>query len=186
MVRPPACSRLRRLLARFEQARSGSTAVEFALVALPFLALLFAIIELGMIYLISTTLSDATTDVAREIRTCQLQGKVSVQKDLETDICNDGAMTWLGGLCTSNIYSDSTVYTSFSASNSASSPISSKTLNMSSNNAVNIGAAGDIVLLRTYYTWGLVVPGLDGLVAQLSNGNFVVEAAAVFRNEPCT
>ncbi|MBV9511491.1 MAG: pilus assembly protein [Caulobacteraceae bacterium] len=186
MVRPPARSRLRRLLARFEQARSGSTAVEFAILALPFLALLFAIIELGMIYLIATTLSNATTDIARQIRTCQLQGTVSTQKNLETDICNDGAMAWLGASCTGNIYSDSTVYTTFSAANSATSPISSKTLNMSSNNAVSLGAAGDIVLLRTYYTWGLVAPGLDGLVAQLSNGQFVVEAAAVFRNEPCS
>ena len=68
-----AGGRLGRMLARFAKTRRGSAAVEFAMVALPFLALIFGILELSMIYLVSTTLENATADTARKIRTGELQ-----------------------------------------------------------------------------------------------------------------
>jgi Flp pilus assembly protein TadG len=46
--------------------RSGATAVEFGLVAVPFLALVLGIFELALIFLVSGTLDTATAAVARE------------------------------------------------------------------------------------------------------------------------
>src|SRR5665213_1491389 len=94
----PSIGRLRRQLARFEQARSGSTAVEFAMLALPFLALIFGIVELGLIYLIATTLGNATTDASRQIRTCQLQqAGGATAATFKTLICNE--LSWMGSNC---------------------------------------------------------------------------------------
>ena len=66
--------RARRFLRRFGSARRGATAVEFAFVALPFLTLLFAVLELGMVFLVSTTLQNAADAAGRQIRTGELQG----------------------------------------------------------------------------------------------------------------
>jgi len=47
-----------------------------------------------------------------------------------------------------------------------------------------MGGPGDIVLVRTYYPWQLVTPFLDGSVANLSNGQMLIQSATTFRNEP--
>ena len=53
------------LLLRFAAARRGTTAIEFAIIALPFCVMLFGIIELGMVFLVSVTLQNATDNAAR-------------------------------------------------------------------------------------------------------------------------
>ena len=41
-------------LRRFARARRGATAIEFSIIALPFCALMFGAIELGMVFMAST------------------------------------------------------------------------------------------------------------------------------------
>ena len=47
----------------------GAVAVEFAIIALPFFALLFAIIELAIIFFLNSSLESSTFEAARKIRT---------------------------------------------------------------------------------------------------------------------
>ncbi len=47
----------------------GAVAVEFAIIALPFFALLFAIIELAIIFFLNSSLESATFETARKVRT---------------------------------------------------------------------------------------------------------------------
>jgi len=174
-------ARLRGALNRFSRGRSGSTAVEFAMLAMPFLGLLFGIIELGMIYLISTTLDNATTDAARQIRTGQLQtagGATSIS--FATLVCNE--MTWLGSNCSANLSVDVRTFTTFSSTN-VPEPIANGKFT-SSSLLFQMGNSGDIVLVRTFYPWTLVTPFLDGSVANLGNGQMLIESATTFRNEP--
>ena len=63
----------RKILRRFRRNRRGSAAVEFALVAPLFFGLLFAIIELAMVFFASQVLETATQDSARMIMTGQAQ-----------------------------------------------------------------------------------------------------------------
>ena len=63
----------RRLLRHFLRNREGATAVEFALVALPFLAILFAIIELALNFWVTQVLENAVSDASRRIYTGQFQ-----------------------------------------------------------------------------------------------------------------
>lgn len=53
--------------------QEGATAVEFALVAIPFFALVFAIVELAIIFFISSALSHAVGETGRLIRVGQFQ-----------------------------------------------------------------------------------------------------------------
>ena len=57
----------------FVRAQDGATAVEFALVALPFLALAGATLEAGVTYFGQEILQQATTDAGRQIYTGQFQ-----------------------------------------------------------------------------------------------------------------
>jgi Flp pilus assembly protein TadG len=58
-------------LRRFRRNRSGSAAVEFALVAPMFFALIFAIIETGMVFFAGQVLETAVQDGGRLIYTSQ-------------------------------------------------------------------------------------------------------------------
>jgi len=172
------------LLVRFQQAHSGSAAVEFAMLALPFLGLVFGIIELGMIYLLDTTLENATVDAARQIRTCQLQQTASPSATtFQTLVCNE--MTWLGTNCAAKLQVDVRTFSSFAGTNNQANPVSNGVFQTSSLQ-FQMGSAGDIVLVRTYYPWTLITPFLDGSVQDLSNGTKLISAASAFRNEPCT
>lgn len=174
-------ARARRLVARFARGRGGSAAVEFAMVAFPFLALIMGILEISMIYLVSTTLENATADVARQIRTGQMQmaGGATAQT-FSTAIC--GELTWLGSACSSNLYVDVRTFASFS-SMTQSSPVQNGAVNTASLQ-FNPGTAGQIVLVRAFYQWTLFTPMLDQIAATMNGGSTLITATAAFRNEP--
>ena len=65
--------RLRKRIQRFADARGGAAAVEFALISVPFFLLLFGIIELALVFLLSTTLDNAAVEASRTIRQCALR-----------------------------------------------------------------------------------------------------------------
>jgi len=63
----------KRGVGRFRRDRKGSAAVEFALVAPIFFALLFAILETGFVFFAGQTLETVTQDVSRLVMTGQAQ-----------------------------------------------------------------------------------------------------------------
>ena len=84
----------RRDLRRLIAARDGATVVEFAIISLPFLALFASILELGLMFMASTTIDAATEAAARQIRTGQLQAGANNTADgFKTMVC-DG-MSWI-------------------------------------------------------------------------------------------
>ena len=63
----------KRLFRAFRRNNRGSAAVEFSLIAVPFFALFFAIVETGIVFFASQVLETATQDSARMIMTGQAQ-----------------------------------------------------------------------------------------------------------------
>ena len=63
----------RSLIRRFIKAKDGVAAVEFALIAAPFFMLLFAILEVAMIFFSSLVLENGVINAARTIRTGEFQ-----------------------------------------------------------------------------------------------------------------
>ena len=175
---------LSRQTRRFARGRRGATAVEFAMIALPFFALLLGIFEVGMIFLISTTLEDATNAAARQIRTGALQtgGTTETAQLFANQICA-GRMSWLGLQCAANLEVDVRTFSQFQ-SVSLPSPITNGSLQPQSQLLFQMGGPGDIVLVRTYYPWKLIAPLLDGMTAQTGGGQTLISATATFRNEP--
>ena len=66
-------SRLQRKLAEWANENRGQTAVEFALIAAPFFFIIFGLMEICLIFIMSTVLEHAVSDSSREIRTGQAQ-----------------------------------------------------------------------------------------------------------------
>ena len=104
-------------LRRFGKNRNGSAAIEFGLVLLPFVALLFAIIETAIIFLASQALETAVANSARLILTGQAQNGGFDQTTFKTAVCNN-----IHGLfdCANGVYVDVRSFTNFAAINLAS------------------------------------------------------------------
>jgi Flp pilus assembly protein TadG len=176
----------------------GSAAVEFALVALPFLACLFAIIEVGLVFLAGQVLETAVGDASRMILTGQMQSQsqgltpeqaVAKFKD---QICTTSVKTLF--TC-DNIQFDVQPVSSWSPTSNPNAPSASGVLNTplinpttkqlnTANFTYNPGTQCQIVVVRVAYEWPTFVPTLGLDLANLADGNHLLTSTAVFRNEP--
>jgi len=166
-------------LRRFARARRGATAVEFAMIALPFLALMFATLELGMMFVLSTSLESSAQDAARTVRTGQLQTSGLSQTDYKNAICNN--LGWLSGDCQANLYIDVRTFPTFAAV-TAPPPVTNGAVDPSKL-VFQPGVACSIELARAFYNWTLLAPDLSG-VSHLNGDRVLLTAASAFRNEP--
>jgi Flp pilus assembly protein TadG len=179
-TQPPAIRRRLRLrFFRFAGDRRGSAAVEFAIVSLPFLALLGAIFESAIAFLAGQVLDTAVSDAARLIRTGQAQAAGYNASAFSTQVCNRlYAFFDCGGLSI-----DSKVYTSFS-SIPTTSPIDSNKNFSTSGFTFQMGGSSDIVVVRVFYQFPVNFNYLGLNLANLANGKRLLSGTAAFRNEP--
>jgi Flp pilus assembly protein TadG len=167
------------LLRRFRRNRRGSAAVEFALVAPVFFALLFAIIEVALMFFATQVLETITQTAARQILTGQPQNASMTQAQFKSYVCSQiPALFSCAG-----IYVDVESQPSFQNINI--SPPFDGSGNFTPATNYCPGNAGQVVMVRLQYVWPLFVTGLGFNMANW-NGNRVLWATAVFQNEPFT
>lgn len=172
--------RLRRKFAAWATERRGATAVEFALIAAPFFFIVFGLMEVCLLFIMSTVLEHAVSEASREIRTGQAQEAGFSEVDFRTSVCDE--MFGLMG-CDSNLHIDVQKLSGFGAAN-LDMPIDADGNFDESGFAFQPGSANDIVAVRVYYEWTLVTPLMSKPLANLANGKHLLQASAVFRNEP--
>jgi Flp pilus assembly protein TadG len=167
---------------KFRQADQGATALDFALVALPFIFLMVSLLELAAVFLVYTTLENALANDARTIRTGQMQtsGTPPTAASFTTAICNN--MGWLQSTCSSQLQVDVRTETQF-ANPTEPDPMSTGTFN-SAVLTFTPGTAGQIVLVRAFYQWPLFMPVMDAALSKARNGIAVIVATTTFVNEP--
>jgi Flp pilus assembly protein TadG len=195
--REPAPGALRRLLSRFRSDRGGATAVEFAMVAVPFFGLLFAIFETSFVFLAQEGLDAATTTAARQVMTGQAQGTSTITTAAQfanSLICSPTppAKRILPDFINcAKLIVDVSQASTFANVNVSKSFYTNPTMNY------NPGGANCIVVVRVVYPMpvylsiiagnGLVATGQDNTAGQTSyNGSmkYIIMSTAVFRNEP--
>lgn len=180
-MRKFADHRLNRAARAFVRAERGATAVEFALISLPFMLLMFGIIELMLVFLVTITLENAVEKASRRIRTGEFQTSAATNKsDFKALVC--GGMSWLGGDCADNLNVDVRTFNDF-ASLASNNPLPASTFT-EGQTCFSPGEAGDIVLVRAYYKWQLITPMLDGALQNTGDGYRRISMATAFRNEP--
>jgi Flp pilus assembly protein TadG len=178
---------------------AGTATVEFAIVAVPFLALVFAILETAFIFFAQQALENAAVSAGRLIMTGQAQsnyqnsGQPMTASQFKTAAC-----AAISGIlnCNTNLIVDVQTYTSFAAANSGnatSAPLNAQgVLQVNPNTPpFNMGGPGDIVVVVLMYQWPAWVslPGLTSLMDLASGSNQPVTgrllmATSVFVNEP--
>jgi Flp pilus assembly protein TadG len=171
--------RLARVMRRFIRQQDGTSAIEFGLIAAPFLALVFAIMETAIIFFSGQALETAVADSARLIMTGQAQTQGLSQSAFKDKVC---ALIYGLFNCQSGVYVDVQTFTTFGGVAMAS-PIDANG-NFQNNFAYNMGGPCSIVVVRLFYQWPVYVTLLGFDLHNMTGGNRLLVATSAFRNEP--
>ena len=160
---------------------SGASALEFALVAFPFILLLLAVFEVGIVFSANFSLENAVSEGARLIRTGQAQTQGFDAGKFQTEVCKYiRAPIKCGGLKL-----DVRHFSSFGGAGSdLTNPLDTNG-NLKTNFSYDPGVGGDVVVVRAFYEWNVTAkfPKQIGL-GNMNNGDRLLVATAAFRNEP--
>lgn len=177
----PAClRRVTRQISRFVRTERGATAVEFALIAPPFLAMLLGILEVAIFLFAQMTLQNAANQAARYFLTGQAQSG------------NWSATTVVGKVCPTVVFNCNNVFitvqnsTSFSGANTGAPSMYDGNGNAlgQANYTYDPGTPGDVMVVQLVYAWP-VVPGPLGFdLGPVQHGTVQMMGVSAFRVEP--
>jgi Flp pilus assembly protein TadG len=171
----------RAMLARFLRRQNGAAAIEFALVAAPTIALVLAILQIGLVYFAEEALETTVEDTARLVLTGQAQSEGLTQSQFGQALCNKSP-----GLFTcSNFMINLQPAASFATVNTAAPTLTYDSHgNVTNTWQYNPGNPGDIMVMQVMYQWPVFLGPLGFNLSNLSNGTRLLMSTAVFRNEP--
>ena len=195
----------RRISRRFRDNEDGATAVEFAIISVPFLGLLFAIFETAFVFFVTEALESAVANASRAIMT----GQVYASNYSSAAAFRDGVVcptaTGTTTLIPSFITCGNLVVDVRTAGNSGSTSFTSADVSKTyyTNPTMNycIGTQGDVVVLRVVYPMPVFLTVISGSsltsFAAFRGGQtnytsadgttgykHMLMATSVFRNEP--
>ena len=174
-------------LIRFGRNRRGSAAIEFALIAPVFFVLLFAIIELSIVFFASQVLETGVQDSGRMLYTYQLQatGQTASQQQAAfyADLCGRVSVLFDCVGNPSSLVVDVRSYPPGSNIN-ITDPIVGGTL--TGPFAFNVPPINsqNTVVIRAFYQWPLFVTGLGFNIANLNGGKRLLSGSYSFHVEP--
>ncbi|MEE9271958.1 MAG: TadE/TadG family type IV pilus assembly protein [Robiginitomaculum sp.] len=187
-----------KFLHKFKRKNEGAVAIEFAILAIPFLMVLFSIIEASMLFFFSSTTERALAEVSRKIKTGEFQETGGKAPDFKKALCKK--MAFMGGTdCASSVRVDvvstptgqfkNLKLPSFPAKCSgtpeqikvckAKPPDPSKV-----NSKWSTTNGGDVVIVRVQYVYKLLIPAAINRLANAGGNTHVITKTTAFRNEP--
>ena len=179
-----------RFARRFKKNEDGATAIEFALVALPFFALIFGIMELAVVFFINSALVQATSEAGRILRVGNFQACGGVDQ-FKAIVCSN--MNGLGN-CWKNVRIDVVEGDSFKTITlPVIPPVEEKdetktgqdAIPQTPNGVFNTNTSGDTMVVRSVLYYRLALPPL---LTRLDNppgsGVRTIVATTAFSNEP--
>jgi Flp pilus assembly protein TadG len=184
---PKRLRRIRSLLTGAWRDRSGATAVEFALVAAPFLMFVLGVLGIGLYFFTSNSLDRGVELAARQIRTGQAQKNSVTVGQFKNLVCSSAGS-----------YIDCSKLSVIVQSATSWSGITPQSCVDTSNNMVgSTGATGDlisqytgsaktVVLVTLCYKWELAQLFSFLKLGSGTNGSgpAVLQSATTFRSEP--
>jgi len=163
----------------FWRGQEGATAIEFSIVAMPFFILMLAIFETTAVYFASSTLENAVDDAARQIRTGQVQIANMTAAQFRQLVC-DQVNVFLQ--CDDKLAVDVRSFNDFQQVTFP--PPLNPDGTLKNNDQFQPGSAGDVVLVRVYYTWPIVTPLIGATLSNMAGNKRLIQATTAFRNEP--
>lgn len=165
------------IVRRFRKDEEGVTSIEFAFLALPFFALMMAVIESSILFFSGQVLESAVDDVGRMIRTGQLDNNLT-EAQLREEVCNASAVLF----SCEDIHIDMQVVANYDDLGDMPEPVDGAL----DPDEFNFTAAGprQIVMLTVATEWPIFTNYLQQYMSDLDNGNALLTAVAVFKTEP--
>lgn len=165
---------------RARRAREGAAAVEFGIVALPFFMMIFAILELGMVFVLDSVLNSAVMDTGRLVRTGEAEAAGFSAAVFKTQVCS--RMNIFAGDCGNRLTVDVREIPRFQTP-SLPDPMETGAFEDSSLAYAN-GQPGSLMVVRAWYRHTLFTPFLSQGLSRLNDGAAMLTATSAFRNEP--
>ena len=174
------------LVKRFARDQHGVTVVEVALLAIPFFALIGAILETAVVFLASQILDGAVQDSGRLIRTGQAQSN-SPTPYSATDFQNAICSRLFNLFDCTKLQVSVTVVSNFATATVPPSPLDpSDPSKWTLASTYNPGTGSSVIMVQVYYKWPVIL-NFDGFnLATSSDGTHLLGAVRVFANEPFT
>ena len=170
--------RLRAVLARLRRDASGVAAIEFALLAMPFFLLVFAILETSAVFMGEMTLNQAVARASRLVRTGEVASAALTEAEFKRKLCDE--ITLL--LSCDKISIDLRTYTKFSDV-PKTAPVTGGVLDTASFRFDKV-QPGKIIVLRAFYRWPLFADILRREMSNLGDGSHLIMSVAVMKTEP--
>ncbi|OED00052.1 TadE/TadG family type IV pilus assembly protein [Rhizobium sp. YK2] len=178
-------------LREFVRSRDGTAAIEFALLAIPYFLIVFAIIETFVAFTAEQVVSNAVDTLSRQIRTGQITAANTTSQQFRQAFCNEIAVLIT---CSSselqtpaNLYLDVESYSSF-ASMPTTIPLNSYSDLSTTGFTFTPGGAKSLNMVRAYYRWQIITDLLRPYLTNVhpTNGSasvYLIVATAAFQNE---
>jgi len=155
-------------------------AVEFAMVAPIFIAMMLGILQITLIFFAKETLETVTEAAARGVLTGQVKASGATQAQFHQAICDN----YIPALFTcSGVMVDLQPAASLSNIDTSEPALTFSGGAVTNPWAFNTGTKGTVMVMRVMYQWPLFTGPLGINFSNLSNGNLLIMATAVFKNE---
>jgi Flp pilus assembly protein TadG len=173
--------RVARVVSRWRADRSGATALEFAIVALPFVMFLYGIIGIGLFFFTTFALENGLEQASRLIRTGQAQKANMTDVQFKNTVCS-----LIPGFvdCQNKLLIN---VRSFPEADMT--PVVARSECLANGALTNLttyspGAANQVVLITLCFEWEFAnkIPFLR--LGDMSSGSRLIQATTAFRTEP--
>ncbi|MGX5799903.1 TadE/TadG family type IV pilus assembly protein [Bradyrhizobium sp. Arg314] len=167
--------------------RRGSTAMEFAMLAVPFALLVFAILESCISFAGQEVMANITDDVARQLRTGQLQKSNVTEASIKQLICT--RLEIIVAKDCPGLLVDLREYSSFADAATAGYRINGDQIVLTQSGSdktftISPGLAESINMLRVFYKWPVMTDLLAKQMQNFTDGTTLHFASVTWQNEP--
>lgn len=169
-------------LKRFRRDTRGAVAIEFVVLAIPFALLVFAILESCISFAAQQVLSNATDNIARQLRTGQIKASAVTKESLKTMICDRLEIIVADGC--PGLEVDLRRFNTFADAAGERIKLTSDRDIDTSGFGVSPGPSMSKNMLRVFYRWPVMTDFMRKSMSNLKDGKTLHFATATWQNEP--
>ncbi|MEM8541580.1 MAG: TadE/TadG family type IV pilus assembly protein [Pseudomonadota bacterium] len=166
---------------RLGRDENGATAIEFSILAIPFIMIVFAVLETSLSFTAQEVISNSVDKISRQIRTGQIDATTTTSAQFRQLICDDIKL----------LVDDTCPELEFDLKSYASFAAVPKTIPMSSPTVLNTtgftyapGGSETINHLRVFYRWPVITDIMKQHLAGLEDNKTLLFSSATWQNEP--
>jgi len=178
----------RGIVALFLRDRDGATAIEFAMLAIPFFLLTFAILESCISLTATQIVSNSADEVARQFRTGQLRpdpkdaNNQQLAAKVKDAVCKQLEMMVSRGC--PGLAIDLRTFVNFADAANLRTKLTAAGDLDTTGFAIKPGGPEERNILRVYYKWPVITDFMRASMSNLKGGYILQTGTAIWQNEP--